>query len=444
MKEDSVRQFNPSTKSRSRCLSRREHLSALLYTMLNPNSQRLPARIFKVVITTTILVNLVLFILSTSPDYQQEYEGWFKIFEGIASSIFLVEYLARMTVVVRSKRYSHMPPWKARLHYACTFPAIIDLMSCLPFFLEFPLDRDLPQLTYLRLLRLTRILKTQGTIRAVDAVYRVIYYNSEILYVACMVCVFLVFVTAILLYYFRPQLHGHEAQAVPDEFKSISSTLYLAAQLLTGGGGLSSDVVLPWYTKAVLLLTSVFSVAMFAIPASMLTWGFEAEAERLAKRARQKRVAQQRQRRHLQKEREERGESGATSSSLSFLSSTSSSTSSSSAYSNTAWFDDSDYSTDEEYFKIIAGDDGEEEGIDEKLRQQFQNADQNADGTLSLREFQATIQQQHRGLEQDSSRTTALREAELESLRQRMEKIERQVTECNSKLDKIIEKLVNQ
>lgn len=31
-------------------------------------------------------------------------------------------------------------------------------------------------------------------------------------------------------------------------------------------------------------MTSVFSVAMFAIPAGMLTWGFEAEAERLIRR----------------------------------------------------------------------------------------------------------------------------------------------------------------
>lgn len=50
----------------------------------------------------------------------------------------------------------------------------------------------------------------------------------------------------------------------------------------TGGPG--GD--LPWYTKSVVLLTSELSVAIFAIPASMLTWGFEAKAARMAKRAR--------------------------------------------------------------------------------------------------------------------------------------------------------------
>ena len=46
--------------------------------------------------------------------------------------------------------------------------------------------------------------------------------------------------------------------------------------------------------QCVVLLTGMFSVAMFAIPASMLTWGFEAEAERLGMRAKKRVLAKQR------------------------------------------------------------------------------------------------------------------------------------------------------
>ena len=42
---------------------------------------------------------------------------------------------------------------------------------------------------------------------------------------------------------------------------------------------------LPWYTQAVVASTACVSIAFFAIPASMLTWGFEAEAERLFNKA---------------------------------------------------------------------------------------------------------------------------------------------------------------
>ena len=38
---------------------------------------------------------------------------------------------------------------------------------------------------------------------------------------------------------------------------------------------------MPWYTKTVCAATAFLSVALFALPASMLTWAFEAEAQRL-------------------------------------------------------------------------------------------------------------------------------------------------------------------
>ena len=91
------------------------------------------------------------------------------------------------------------------------------------------------------------------------------------------------------------------------DFNSLASTMYLSTLMLTGQGGPEGErkyftfyfliysilllyntklyfvIIVPWYTKGVVLLTGVFSIGMFAIPASMLTWGFEAEAERVAK-----------------------------------------------------------------------------------------------------------------------------------------------------------------
>jgi hypothetical protein len=75
------------------------------------------------------------------------------------------------------------------------------------------------------------------------------------------------------------------------------------------------------------LLTGAFSIGMFAIPASMLTWGFEAEAARIARRARQ-----------LSK----RQNSG-------------------------AWSSTDEYSTDEDYQRIIAGE-GSDESDDDDVR----------------------------------------------------------------------------
>jgi hypothetical protein len=201
-------------------------------------------------------------------------------------------------------------------------------------------------------------MKTQSYAKAFDAVNRVIYYNAEILYVALMVCIFLVLFTSVLMYYFRPK-HPVDSQ----DFESIAATMYLSTLMLTGQGG--PDGVLPWYTKGIVLMTGVFSVAMFAIPASMLTWGFEAEAARLAARARQRRKSR------------EKG--------LSCDSSTSSSSS---------WEDDDDSSSlstsDEEYQKIIAGDEDSSEDEDakmKKLMEKFNEFDTDKSGGLTLSEF---------------------------------------------------------
>jgi len=109
-----------------------------------------------------------------------------------------------------------------------------------------------------------------------DVVARVLYYNAEILCVALLICAVMILTMATLLYYMRPEDNK--------DFSSILATVYMAVMMLTGQGGPEGD--LPWYTKVVVIMTAIFAVAQFAIPASMLTWGFEQEAQRrIVKRA---------------------------------------------------------------------------------------------------------------------------------------------------------------
>jgi len=108
----------------------------------------------------------------------------------------------------------------------------------------------------------------------------------------------------------------------------------------------------------------------------MLTWGFEAEAERIAKQSR-RRVLKKRE---AELRNSSRGsscdeeENGFHSSSTSSRSDTS----------------DGD-TTDEEYFKLIAGEDEPSDDDDDsfvkKLKSEFQKADGDQDGTLTLKEF---------------------------------------------------------
>ena len=242
------------------------HHHSWIYTMLNPRSTKPQAKLFKTFIATVIVVDLIFFILSTDPNYSDY--GIFRHVEAITSSIFLIEYMLRLLTCMESKSYQEYGPILGRLKYAITLGALIDALATFPFFIElcFRGTIELPTLTYVRIFRLLRILKTEAYAKAFDALWRVFYYNREILSVAGLVCLFLIVLTAVLLYYARPPPGKHK-----DEFGSIAATMYISTLMLTGQGGPDPENF-PWYTRIVVLLTGVFSIAVFAIPASMLTW----------------------------------------------------------------------------------------------------------------------------------------------------------------------------
>lgn len=172
------------------------------------------------------------------------------------------------------------------------------------------------------------------------------------------------------MYYLRPRDEDNP------QFKSLPATLYLATMMLTGQGG--PDGSLPWYTSCVVVLTGVFSIGMFAIPASMLTWGFEGEAERLAK-LRWKRASG-----NLSKETKQNEDDI-----------------------NDDWsYSSADYSTDQEYLNVIAGGIGDDDSDDEETKalKAFHLADIDHSGNLSIGEYLK--------LSRDMSLTTGIKKNE--------------------------------
>ena len=367
-----------------------------LYKILNPKSHSSQARLFQTIISAIIILDSLIYILSTEPLLEQRFAHFFYIIEGITSTIFLLELMARLLVCTEKKCYSKYGPLKGRLIYLWSFQGFIDTFATLPFFVELIFGIDLPTLTYLRVFRLIRITRTRSYTKAIDAVGRVLYFNREILHVAALLGMYLVVVTSILLYYLRPR--GDDVEGVDDitAFESIASTMVLSILMLTGQGGPSGK--LPWYTQAIVLLTGIFSVAMFAIPASMLTWGFEAEAQRLGMKAKRRALAKR------------KGQV--------YMSDTSSSSSDSSSISCLG-----DISTsDEEYMNIIGGDNEEEDESDQ-------------DDDNGLAQTQSGVHGS--ALSQEDETVQDI----IHSMQLRMEEMEKKVISTNAKLDLILTKL---
>ena len=140
---------------RRRDTSRRGQRS-WLYVLLNGRSKTVSSKRFRFFITVVILINVVSFVLSTVPQYEQKHEFSFWLVEAVSSVIFAVEYILRVITCTESRRYRNN-----RCSYLTTFRAIIDLLSFLPFLVEEAAGYEIPTTSWIRVFRLFRILKTE-------------------------------------------------------------------------------------------------------------------------------------------------------------------------------------------------------------------------------------------------------------------------------------------
>ncbi|KNC55943.1 ion transporter [Thecamonas trahens ATCC 50062] len=240
-------------------------------------------------ILALIVANLALFVASTDPSWSASSETAFAWIEGCSVIIFTFEYVARVWSIVEANKYAH-PLW-GRIKFMTKAVSLIDAVAILPWFIglfvEALTPHDVPITTPIRIFRVLRLLKTEQYGQAFASVKRVVWHNREILSVGLLLSGILLFATATLLW-------AAEHKDNPGDFGSIPKTLFLAVLMLTGQGIDYSGKNYSTLTLIIIAVTAVVSVAFFAIPAAMLAWAFESEAERLVAVRRERAKAKRR------------------------------------------------------------------------------------------------------------------------------------------------------
>eukprot|EP00940_MAST-03C_sp_MAST-3C-sp2_P000019 g19.t1 len=429
-----------------------------LYSMLNGKSRKPQSKYFKAFVTTVICISVLSFILSTEPAFDDA-SFFFDFCEAFSSCVFLLELAARAYVVTEKKKSKYHHWIRGRVRFLLSFEAMVDLLASLPWFLETIMgaamkDASLPTFTWVRMIRLFRLLKTEKYTKAFESVYRVVWFNRGILMVALLICVMLMLTTSTILYYIAKLSDDMEGNS---DFTSIPASLYLSVMMLTGQGG--PEGTIPWFMKILCALTAIFSVPVFVIPSSMLTWGFEAEAERM--------MAKDRERRLRLKRSREAGETIITTSS-----------------SSTSAHDSGEISSDvwEAYEKVILGDKDEDAGatksdsreIDRTLEKLFRRADVDDDGKVTQEELRNVarrssspvrrkildrVDRVFRSIDADASGGVCLEEfldhaaqvrtngggeetlSVAPTVAARMDRMERQIRDVNDKLDRALKLL---
>jgi voltage-gated potassium channel len=168
----------------------RQKVYALLHA--TPYSGPLHRYIDQLIIWS-VLVSVVCIVLETVPGIHAIFKDEFEVLEIATFSLFAVEYLARAYASCESPHYSH--PVKGRLKYLVSIPALIDLVSILPYFLGLLLNQFMDT-RFLRIFRLTRLLKVTRYTGTLNTLLKAIQREKRVLFASAFMMLLLVVLTA--------------------------------------------------------------------------------------------------------------------------------------------------------------------------------------------------------------------------------------------------------
>ena len=185
----------------------------------------------------------------------------FKVIEIITVTAFIIDYILRWytsDIQLRKGMVSYFI-------YPFTPMAIIDLLSILP-----GLNLISPEFKLLRLTRLLKIVRLLKIFRYSDKItifIKVLSKEKEVLLSVLMLAVFYIFITALIMFNAEPHINPQTGEIT---FHSFFDALYWATVTLTTVGYVDLCPVTN-IGRVVSMLSSLFGVAIIALPSGVIT-----------------------------------------------------------------------------------------------------------------------------------------------------------------------------
>jgi voltage-gated potassium channel len=235
-----------------------------VYNLIRTDDENgVAASIFDGTIIALIAVNVLLVILDTF-SFPPAVQSVFRKIEIISVVVFTAEYAARLWTA--DKTAPGKSPLAARLKYAISFMAVIDLLAILPFYLPFVFSVDLRILRAIRLLRLLRLLKVNRYTSALSTVGAVMRHKASQLISSILVVLVVMIIASVLMY-------NVENEAQPEVFANAFSGLWWAIATLTtvGYGDIYPITAAGKILSAVIAL---LGIGLVAVPTGIISSGF--------------------------------------------------------------------------------------------------------------------------------------------------------------------------
>ena len=216
-----------------------------------------------------IVIAGVAAVIETEPLLSNGYDFQFRALEIGIGSVFLVEYAARLWVVPESPRNAGKS-W-ARLRYALSFPALVDLAAIVPIFAAFGGGGSVV-LRFLRVLRLIRLAKLGRVSRAWNDLAIAIHSRRDELLLTLGLASVLMLISSTLLYW-------AEGDVQPDKFGSIPRSFWWSVVTLTTVGYGDAYPITP-LGKFFSALVAIAGIGLIAMPTGILAAAFSETVQR--------------------------------------------------------------------------------------------------------------------------------------------------------------------
>lgn len=227
------------------------------------------AQIVHTALVCLIIVTVLAVVLESVPALAARHAALFLTLELIALAVFCLEYLARLWVAPEHTRYRMLGPWQARLRYAISPEAIIDLLATLPLVAG---SLGFGELQVLLLLRLLRFFKLGRYSPGMASLSAALVAERKALFACFVILIGVMLMAASLMH-----LAEHEAQ--PDKFGTIPDAMWWAIVTLTTVG--YGDVVPATPVgKLIAAFTAILGLIMLALPVGIVATAFAQEIRR--------------------------------------------------------------------------------------------------------------------------------------------------------------------
>jgi voltage-gated potassium channel Kch len=222
--------------------------------------------IVEVFIAIWVMLSVFAVILESVHSIDYVLNLQFVVLDAVAVAIFTVEYCLRIYSCVEEPGFKGAI--SGRFKQASTPSTVIDLLAILPFFLEVFLHH-LFDLRFLRVFRLSRLLKLTRGNDATAILFKVVSREWPVMSASAFIMLLLVVLTASLGYLFE-----HDAQ--PDKFENIPTSIYWAVITLASVGYGDISPVTP-IGRTLTIILALLGIGIFAIPAALLSSAFSDE-----------------------------------------------------------------------------------------------------------------------------------------------------------------------